>query len=82
MIGFFMNAIVVIPTYNEKDNVAALATHILKVDNSLHILFIDDNSPDGTGRIVDGLAVDSGNIHVIHRSGKMGLWTAYIEGFQ
>lgn len=77
-----MNALVIIPTYNEKNNVIPLASHILKVYANLHVLFVDDNSPDGTGQIVDKLAAENLHIHVLHREGKQGLGTAYIAGFK
>lgn len=77
-----MKAIVVIPTYNECDNVMRLAQEILKQDCSLQALFIDDNSPDGTGTLLDALAAEHKRIQVIHRSGKLGLGSAYREGFK
>lgn len=77
-----MKAIVVIPTYNEKDNVARLAASVLAQHAGIQILFVDDNSPDGTGKIIDGLAADNGRIHVLHRAGKLGLGSAYREGFK
>lgn len=77
-----MKAIVVIPTYNERENITRLAGEILKQHPSLHILIVDDNSPDGTGRIADELALTEKRISVIHRSGKLGLGSAYRTGFR
>ena len=77
-----MKAIVVIPTYNERDNIVRLSREILKQHPSLHILFVDDNSPDGTGIIADELAAADDRITVIHRPGKLGLGSAYITGFK
>jgi dolichol-phosphate mannosyltransferase len=76
-----LKALVVIPTYNEKDNVAALAASVLDQDADIQILFVDDNSPDGTGKIIDDLVSDNSRIHVLHRAGKLGLGSAYREGF-
>lgn len=77
-----MKAIVVIPTYNERDNIVRLSREILKQHPSLNILFVDDNSPDGTGIIADELAAADDRITVIHRPGKLGLGSAYITGFK
>ena len=77
-----MKAFVIIPTYNESDNVRPLAAAVLAQNADLHILFVDDNSPDGTGCIIDELAADSERVHVLHRSGKLGLGSAYREGFK
>jgi len=77
-----LKTIVVVPTYNEKDNVAALAASVLVQHPDIHILFVDDNSPDGTGRIIDDLASENNRIHVLHREGKLGLGSAYREGFK
>lgn len=76
-----MNAIVVIPTYNEASNVASLIKKILGFNLNLGILIVDDNSPDGTGRIVDDLAKEYPQVSVIHRPEKQGLGRAYIDGF-
>ncbi len=75
---------VVIPTYNEADNLPAMAGELLAVDlPGLEILIVDDNSPDGTGEIADELATrHPERVHVIHRSGKLGLGTAYVSGFR
>jgi len=75
---------VVIPTYNEAENLPAMVAELLALDMpSLEILFVDDNSPDGTGQVADGLAQQhSGRVHVLHRPGKMGLGTAYLTGFR
>jgi len=78
-----MKCTVVIPTYNEAENLPKLTTALfsLPIEN-LHLLIIDDNSPDGTGRIAESLATENpGRILVFHRSGKLGLGSAYIEGF-
>jgi len=77
-----LKTIVVVPTYNERDNVAALAASVLVQHPDIHILFVDDNSPDGTGRIIDDLASENNRIHVLHREGKLGLGSAYREGFK
>ena len=75
-------ALVIVPTYNERFNIARLIPAILAQDPSLEILVVDDGSPDGTGAIVDGIATNNARVHVIHREGKLGLGTAYIAGFQ
>ncbi|MBM3961134.1 MAG: polyprenol monophosphomannose synthase [Planctomycetes bacterium] len=73
--------LVVIPTYNEKDNLAAIVRAIwLYLD--CDILVVDDGSPDGTGQIADRLAAADGRLHVLHRAGKQGLGTAYLAGFR
>lgn len=76
-----MKSIVVIPTYNERDNIVRLAGEILKQHPSIRILFVDDNSPDGTGILADELATADDRIMVIHRPGKLGLGSAYRTGF-
>ncbi|MDD2737200.1 MAG: polyprenol monophosphomannose synthase [Desulfuromonadaceae bacterium] len=76
-----MKAFVVIPTYNEKENVRLLADAVLAQHTSIQILFVDDNSPDGTGAIIDDLVAINDRVHVLHRSGKLGLGSAYREGF-
>lgn len=77
-----MKAFVVIPTYNEKDNVRALTSAVLAQHADLQILFVDDNSPDGTGTIIDELVAENPRVHVMHRTGKLGLGSAYREGFK
>jgi dolichol-phosphate mannosyltransferase len=75
--------LVVIPTYNERENIVRLTPEVLAQGPEFHILIVDDNSPDGTGRVADELAAHSqGRVHVLHRSGKLGLGTAYLEGFR
>jgi dolichol-phosphate mannosyltransferase len=76
-----LRGLVIIPTYNERDNLPRLLPLVLEQDDRLDILVIDDASPDGTGQVADELAAASPRIHVIHRSGKLGLGTAYIAGF-
>jgi dolichol-phosphate mannosyltransferase len=74
---------VIVPTYNEKENIEALVTQLLALPMDLHVIVVDDNSPDGTGEAADRLAVESdGRVIVIHRAGKLGLGTAYIAGFK
>ena len=75
------NRIVIIPTYNEKDNIHILLTAIFEHNPDLHILFVDDNSPDGTGYLLDTKASEDERIHVLHRTHKQGLGRAYIAGF-
>lgn len=77
-----MKALIVIPTYNEKENIARLTGEVLKQDKQLEILIIDDNSPDGTGAIADRLAAENPRIKALHRDEKLGLGTAYITGFK
>lgn len=79
-----MNVTVVIPTYNEAENVQAMAEALWRLDvPGLHILIVDDESPDGTGAIADQLAEDNpGRLSVLHRSGPRGLGRAYIDGFR
>lgn len=77
-----MKAIVVIPTYNERDNIVRLAEQVLAQHPSIQILFVDDNSPDGTGALADDLASRNERIRVMHRPGKMGLGSAYCAGFK
>jgi dolichol-phosphate mannosyltransferase len=74
--------LVIIPTYNERENLPRLLPQVLEQDDRLDILVIDDASPDGTGAVADEIAAGSPRIHVIHRSGKLGLGTAYLEGFR
>ena len=77
-----MRALVVVPTYNEKENIAGIIDAVLAVAGDIDILVVDDNSPDGTGEIVDRIAATEPRVHVIHREGKLGLGSAYIRGFQ
>ena len=77
-----MKAIIIIPTYNERDNIIRLAAAVLRQHPDLRILFVDDNSPDGTGVMADELAARDDRISVIHRAGKLGLGSAYREGFR
>ncbi|CAN5139387.1 polyprenol monophosphomannose synthase [soil metagenome] len=77
-----MNSIVLIPTYNERDNLVTLVAEIHKAVPNVDVLIIDDNSPDGTGAIADMLAHDDTRVQVVHRTGKLGLGTAYVVGFR
>jgi dolichol-phosphate mannosyltransferase len=74
-------ALVCLPTYDERDNVAPMVEAILAVDPKVEVLVIDDNSPDGTGEIADGIAAREPRVHVLHRAGKEGLGKAYLAGF-
>lgn len=74
-------ALVVVPTYNEAENIPLLVPQILAAGNSVHVLVVDDNSPDGTGALADQLAGREDRAHVLHRSGKLGLGSAYRSGF-
>ena len=77
-----MKTAVIIPTYNESDNIVTLAEEILTLQSIAYIIIVDDNSPDGTGQIADELAKQYREVHVIHRPDKLGLGTAYIAGFK
>ena len=78
------DSIVIIPTYNEKENIEKIIRAIFALEKSFHILIIDDGSPDGTAAIVRGLiSTEFGSrLHIVERSGKLGLGTAYIAGFK
>lgn len=78
-----MKALVIVPTYNEKDNIPRLVPEILAKDPSFSVLVVDDHSPDGTGPLADEMAVASeGRMHVLHRAKKDGLGQAYLAGFR
>src|ERR1039457_1687342 len=77
-----MKPIVVVPTYNEIENLEKIVGLILEQPGGFHILIVDDNSPDGTGRLADDLSSrHPGEVHVLHRPGKEGLGRAYVAGF-
>jgi len=73
---------IIIPTYNERENIELLVGEILNLATESQIFVVDDNSPDGTGDLAEGLAARQPSIHVIHRPGKMGLGTAHIAGMK
>jgi dolichol-phosphate mannosyltransferase len=75
-------ALVIIPTYNERQNLPRIVPQILEQDPRLEVLVVDDASPDGTGELAEALAQADPRVHVLHRSGKLGLGTAYVAGFQ
>ena len=76
------NSIVIIPTYNEKENIEAVVRAVFGLDNGFHVLVIDDGSPDGTAQIVKNLQPEfPQQLFLIEREGKLGLGTAYIRGF-
>jgi len=77
-----MRTLIIIPTYNEKENIEPIVRQVLEVDSSIEVLVVDDNSPDGTGKIVDQMIESESRIHALHRSGKQGLGKAYIAGFK
>ncbi len=74
-------ALVIVPTYNEKENVGSVVERVLSTDPRLELLFVDDNSPDGTGDIVEAECKINPRVHLMRRPGKMGLGTAYRDGF-
>jgi dolichol-phosphate mannosyltransferase len=74
--------LIIIPTYNECDNLPRLIPMVLGQDPRLDILIIDDASPDGTGKVADEIAAGSSRVHVLHREAKLGLGTAYLAGFR
>ena len=77
-----MEALVVIPTYNERDNIGRLIDGVLRLPVDVNVLVVDDNSPDGTGELVDDIAQREPRVHVLHRPQKLGLGGAYIKGFK
>jgi dolichol-phosphate mannosyltransferase len=76
-----MNTLVCIPTFDEKENIEKIILAVLAQGEDFEVLIIDDNSPDGTAAIVEGLKKDNPRIHLLKRPGKMGLGTAYVDGF-
>lgn len=77
-----MKGIVVVPTYNERENIERLITAILALPLGIKILIVDDNSPDGTGKVVDQMVREYDRVEVIHRKGKAGRGSACLEGFR
>lgn len=74
--------LVIIPTYNERDNIARIIDQVLARDDRLDVLVVDDGSPDGTGAIVDAVKATNPRVEIIHRAQKLGLGTAYLAGFK
>src|SRR5512133_1110528 len=78
-----MRITIILPTYNEAENLPKLVSALFSLPLDLRVLVVDDNSPDGTGRMADELAVAyPGRVTVLHRPGKLGLRSAYLNGFQ
>ena len=74
--------LVIVPTYNERDNIESIVTRVLQSVPEANLLVADDSSPDGTGKIADELAIADPRVHVLHRPEKAGLGAAYIAGFR
>ena len=77
-----MKCLVILPTYNERENLPNIVPAILAQGPSFEVLVVDDNSPDGTGQLADGLAAADSRVTVLHRDEKRGLGTAYLAGFK
>jgi len=77
-----MKVMAIIPTYNESENIRGILSAVRSLPYDIEVTVVDDGSPDGTGRIVDDLAKADPGIHILHRSGKLGLGTAYVAGFK
>ncbi len=75
------SVLVVVPTYNERENLPRVAPRVLEQGARFHMLVVDDASPDGTGAVADRLAAESERVHVLHRDGKLGVGPAYVAGF-
>ena len=76
------HSLIIIPTYNEADNVAKIIPEVLAQDEGFNVLIVDDNSPDGTAKIIQEMQKTNSHIHLIERSSKLGLGTAYVAGFK
>ncbi len=76
-----MKTLVIVPTYNEADNVVPLVQRVRTATPDADVLVVDDGSPDGTGKLADGLAAEDAHVHVLHRTAKNGLGAAYLAGF-
>src|SRR3712207_3733641 len=81
-LGVDVRSLVIIPTYNERENLPRLVPAVLAEDDALDVLVVDDASPDGTGNVAESLARKTGRVRVMHRSDKQGLGTAYVAGFR
>lgn len=77
-----MKSVIIMPTYNERENLAEIIPAIMQAAPWANVLVVDDNSPDGTGQLADEMAAHDSRIKVLHRPGKQGLGTAYIQGFK
>jgi len=77
-----MKTAIIIPTYNERENIPPLVEAIAQLGLEIDVVIVDDNSPDGTGAIADALREKHGWVHVLHRAGKLGLGTAYKDGMR
>lgn len=77
-----LRILVIIPTYNEVENIRGIVPAVLKQDPRIDVLVVDDNSPDGTGEVVETMKADQPRLHLIKRAGKQGLGTAYVAGFR
>lgn len=77
-----MRSLIIVPTYNERENISKLIDQIHVASPNFNVLVVDDNSPDGTGEILDNMVREDNRVKVIHRSQKQGLGTAYIAGFK
>ena len=73
--------LVIVPTYNERDNIEMIVERLFAASPDVHVLIVDDASPDGTGKIAEAMSADDPRVHVLHRHGKAGLGAAYIAGF-
>ena len=73
--------LVIIPTFNEAQNIESIVSRLRRSVPGTHVLVVDDNSPDGTGELVDAMVARDDHVHVLHRSGKEGLGAAYLAGF-
>ena len=76
-----MRAVVVLPTFNERDNIEPYLRALRSVSADIDVLVVDDNSPDGTGALAEQSAAELGQVKVLHRPGKQGLGSAYRHGF-
>jgi dolichol-phosphate mannosyltransferase len=79
--SWYGRALMIVPTYNERENLARLVGRLRALPGDIHLLIVDDGSPDGTGAIADAIAACDPHVHVLHRRGKLGLGTAYRAGF-
>jgi dolichol-phosphate mannosyltransferase len=75
-------ALVIIPTFNEAENIPTIVPKVLEQNEMFHVLVVDDNSPDGTAGLVKEIRANNSRVHLLERSGKMGLGTAYVAGFK